>query len=232
MASKSPAALSATGEVSPAPEQGQGAEAASSTAPMPEPSFLPQPEPKPVASSDAEPLTEVSLDGGGHSRESGEAEFELWVEADLEAAWCLEGAAPAGDQSKSRSQQDDLDAESDPTQGGQNWKGECRTSCLRRRWDDFEALGHSNHTLKLEGPAGEGLAGSAFGGADSLRLEVALEVLGIPPGSEPTSHELASAFRQKSRTCHPDKVDKAGATDDFNRLVVAYQTATRHFGAR
>jgi len=186
--------------------------------PEPEPALMP--EPKGLGQSEvANPLSPTG---------SCDAEFEMWVETDLQAEWCLEDNSnsqsrgrrePTGDSSASASQM--------------SWKDGCCTAALRRRWEDFEALGHSNHTLNLAGGGGEGeglVDGNQDGtGSGSMSSQAALEVLGLPTSREPDAQELASAFRQRSRTCHPDK---AGTADEFNLLVMAYQTATKRFGAR
>lgn len=54
----------------------------------------------------------------------GEVDYELWVEAELDSAWCLEQDSNA------------------------SWRGECQTSSVRRKWDDFVAL---------EGPRAAGI---------------------------------------------------------------------------
>ncbi|CAE8589135.1 unnamed protein product, partial [Polarella glacialis] len=165
--------------------------------------------------------------------EGDDLEFELWVEADLDAAWCLEAPMPAvsgregenaspGSGSRTTGEEPALPqpppqplpkgegaeaeaegrsyfdlSESGPDAPGSSataafasggsgggWKDDCRTACLRRRWDDFEALGHSNQKLSLDGSPGDwpgGAAGTGFGDAGTLPLEAALEILGIDP---------------------------------------------------
>jgi len=123
--------------------------------------------------------------GGGGGAVSGlddGLEFEIWVETDLQASWCLEDTG--GD-------------------GGSQWRESCQTASLRRRWEEFEALGHS------------GLVS-----AQTMSLEQALGILGLPEGA--SAAQLASAFRSLSRTCHPDKV---GPSEEFDALVAAYHLA-------
>jgi hypothetical protein len=104
-------------------------------------------------------------------------EYELWVETELDAEWCIDG-----------------DSE-------HNWRQKCQTATLTRRWEDFEALGKST------GP--------------TLTLPEALKILGI---FEASDKSIASAFRRRSRECHPDR---RGSNEEFNDLVVAYKTALK-----
>eukprot|EP00927_Polykrikos_kofoidii_P043631 TRINITY_DN3770_c0_g1_i1.p1 TRINITY_DN3770_c0_g1~~TRINITY_DN3770_c0_g1_i1.p1 ORF type:complete len:222 (-),score=41.77 TRINITY_DN3770_c0_g1_i1:189-854(-) len=111
--------------------------------------------------------------------EEEEPEFELWVEANLEAGWCLEDNGTAG-----------------------QWRDACQTPCLRRRWDEFEMLGHS---VNANGP---------------MTVSEAYQTLGLPDDCDDVS-QVASAFRCKSRACHPDKA--AGNFEEFNKVTIAYQ---------
>jgi len=117
--------------------------------------------------------------------EDAEQDFELWVETDLSVGWCLESGA-----------------------GCQGWKDRCSTATVRRRWEEFEALGKSS---SLEG----------------MSLREALAVLGLEEGA--TAGSVASTFRQLCRKCHPDKVGGDGA-EGFNRLAEAYQVARASLG--
>eukprot|EP00931_Biecheleriopsis_adriatica_P077718 TRINITY_DN51221_c0_g1_i1.p1 TRINITY_DN51221_c0_g1~~TRINITY_DN51221_c0_g1_i1.p1 ORF type:complete len:320 (+),score=37.02 TRINITY_DN51221_c0_g1_i1:32-961(+) len=179
-------------------------------------SLAPLPEPEPCSwQLEPEPcqLAEGSAPAGADN-----LEFELWVEAELEAGWCLPDPSASANESKG---------------GGSSSSANCQSGgSLRRRWEDFEALGHSNHTLKLDDSAGEGMAGTILGPSDHLPIEVALQVLGLDPASEPSSAQIHAAFRQKSLTCHPDKVDKVNSSDEFNVLVAAYQRARDRFSAK
>lgn len=167
--------------------------------------------------------------------EGQDLEFELWVEANLQAEWCLED--------NSKSKEPDHDAPEAPASGGGEeesplgscesgggWKERCRTSYVRRRWEDFEALGHSNYTLPIDVDRG-GLSDASprldIPRRDlppMLTLEASLEILGLPNDTQVEASQLASAFRLKSRSCHPDK---DGTTEQFNSLVVAYQSAQK-----
>lgn len=111
-------------------------------------------------------------------------EFEIWVETDLQASWCLEDTG-SGD--------------------APQWRGSCQTASLRRRWEEFEALGQSGAL-----------------GTQDLTVKEALELLGLPQTA--TGAQLSSAFRSQSRHCHPDKVGPSAA---FDMLVAAYQVAQR-----
>merc|ERR1712025_1434820 len=96
-------------------------------------------------------------------------EFEIWVETDIQADWCLE----------------------DTTNQRGQWRDGCSTGSLRRRWEEFVALGQSG-SLGTE-----------------LTFSEALEVLGLPETAD--ASQLASAFRRRCRECHPDK---AGSADE------------------
>mmetsp|Transcript_8158 Transcript_8158/g.23962 ORF Transcript_8158/g.23962 Transcript_8158/m.23962 type:complete len:118 (+) Transcript_8158:165-518(+) len=101
----------------------------------------------------------------------------------MEASWCLESGA-----------------------GEREWLDGCRTSSLRRRWDDFEAL-----TKPCSAPAA---------GAGCARE--ALASLGLPADAD--CGQLASAFRRRALACHPDK---EGCADAFTSLVSSYKAAQR-----
>lgn len=139
----------------------------------------------------------ASIAGGAHDSSSGpctcelvagqgdDLEFEIWVETDLQASWCLEDTGGAAASSQ--------------------WRGSCQTGLLRRRWEEFEALGQAD----------------VLGSAEMLPEE-ALHVLGLPPDA--SASQLAHAFRNQSRVCHPDKVGPSAA---FDALVTAYHVAQR-----
>lgn len=124
-------------------------------------------------------------------------EFELWVETDLEASWCLE---------------DECSAAARLREG--EWRDACRTSSLRRRWEDFEALA----SLRKPTPAGSKVERCRR--RPSTRE--AFKTLGLDIDADVEASKLASTFRQLSLKMHPDK---AGSTEAFNALVDAYQVA-------
>merc|ERR1719215_882441 len=61
----------------------------------------------------------------GNPKEEEDLEFELWVETDIDAAWCLPG---------------DEDGANQAAVGDTMWRQDCTTSTMRRTWDDFELL--------------------------------------------------------------------------------------------
>lgn len=85
------------------------------TAVMPEPKAL-MPEPR---------MPETTTPVVQNSIIEDELDFDLMVETDLDAAWCLE------------SNQKDAG----------KWRGNCQTASIRRKWEDFETLGQSQATL-------------------------------------------------------------------------------------
>mmetsp|Transcript_17209 Transcript_17209/g.38929 ORF Transcript_17209/g.38929 Transcript_17209/m.38929 type:complete len:188 (+) Transcript_17209:36-599(+) len=154
-------------------------------------------EPAVDAAKPPEPEPTVAAAGGGkmYDEDAGadctggeEPEFELWVETDIEASWCL----------------------GEPELEARTWRDNCSTATLRRRWDEFEALGKTNSS-----------AGT------STSVNEALELLGVPEDAD--AQQIASAFRHRSKACHPDK---AGCADDFNSLVSAYQAAQQALATR
>jgi hypothetical protein len=129
----------------------------------------------------------------GSEGRSGSGDFELWVETDINAAWCLE------DNSGSTSQ----------------WRDACQTSILRRRWEEFEALGQQ-----------------VISGSSELSYSEALELLGLSEGVNPA--QVASAFRQQSRSCHPDKVPASdlAASAKFAELSAAYEMVQKSLSSK
>jgi len=129
-----------------------------------------------------------------------EPDFELWVETDLEAAWCLEAS---------------LETET-------AWRESCSTAKLRRRWDDFETLtqrqvsGSSRgHVSKARGLAEPRSLGQTVTEKKSLRL------LSLKEGC--TEAEVRARFRQLCLTCHPDK---GGTSGRFEAILEAYRCLT------
>lgn len=124
-----------------------------------------------------------------------DTEFELWVETDLSASWCLETP---------------LQEAADATK---QWQKKCSTAKLRRCWEDFAALGNTfdagvsggqmsfQDALQILGLGGDGKmqptlceVSSAFrrkareqhpdkvgAGVDFHRLQTALQVVRASP---------------------------------------------------
>lgn len=133
-------------------------------------------------------------------RESLGLDFELWVETDLDPAWCLEGSRqqdqPCADQ------QDQPCADKQPQQHAcDSWRTSCTTSTITRSWDEFE---------KLSRPAACLAAGVAPVDAEAKRA--CFEALGL--AEDATSADLARAFRQKALLCHPDKQCNLDGSED------------------
>lgn len=114
----------------------------------------------------------------GDSGDSGESDFEVWVETDLDAAWCVEGSETG------------------------SWRSRCSTSKLKRKWEEFVALGHSAGPLD-----------------SSMSLQDALDKLGLAPENL-TMAEARSAFRRKAREQHPDKASESAS---FLLLTAAFE---------
>jgi hypothetical protein len=126
-----------------------------------------------------------------------DVEFDLWVETELQAAWCIE----------------------DPASVGCDWKKTCQTSSVSLRWEDFEALpNHNSSVSKVSSISG-----------DILDVHEAFKRLGLDEKAEVS--QLASAFRQLSLRCHPDKAGPESA-ESFNTLVVAYELARQYADRR
>lgn len=145
-----------------------------------------------------------------------EPEFELWVETELEAAWCLED-------------NDGKDAKKE------SWKESCQTSTVTRRWDEFEALGEPEARRR---PGGKRQSVAArFAGLEQRRkgptaVEAAhLRVLGLEESESwpPDEEEVRAAFKRRSVQCHPDK---GGSADEFSAIVAAYNCLTGASGRR
>lgn len=126
---------------------------------------------------------------GNQSAIARDVDFEIWVETDIQPSWCLDvGDGDAG-----------------------HWRGACQTASLRRKWEEFEALGQQ-----------------VIPGITDISMREALELLGLPEDLDlgQVQEQAASAFRQQSRSCHPDKNGGADS-DKFQALVAAYQVIQR-----
>lgn len=146
---------------------------------------IPEPEPKTMteeAASELRHAADVPVTHGAQRTEE-PVDFELWVEADLEASWCLEDEC--------------AEARLSPADG--TWRDNCSTSTLRRRWDDFEVLSAAKE------PA------FASKKAEKCRLTTseAFATLGLDKDVE--ASELATTFRQLSLKAHPDKAGSTEA---------------------
>lgn len=110
-------------------------------------------------------------------------EFDLWVETDLDIAWCVE---PPG--------QDCLA----PGDDKRAWAAACRTSQLRRRWADFERLPNASNVRPRPTEGGHAAKDQCF------------RMLGLP--EDAGLADLSKAFRRRALQLHPDK-DSAGAEE-------------------
>lgn len=163
-------------------------------------------------SPQAEPPAIVLADGaefGALAEAEGtggeDPEFELWVETELEASWCLE------DNSVSASHDEP-------------WREACQTSMVRRRWDEFEALPGSPTGSRRRSsaglPASPAVAAPGEPALGPAQIAAAnLRVLGLPEDADEA--QVRAAFRRRSLECHPDK---GGSADDFQSVVKAYQS--------
>jgi len=144
---------------------------------------IPEPEPKTVTEEAAYALRAVDVAATHDAQRTEDVEFELWVETDLEASWCLEDECSAD-----RLSPDDS-----------TWRDSCSTATLRRRWDDFEVLSANRKPAQ---PSSK---------AEKCRLTTskAFETLGLDKDVE--ASELAATFRQLSLKAHPDKAGSAEA---------------------
>lgn len=125
-------------------------------------------------------------------------EFELWVETELEAAWCLE----------------------DSSTGPGPWRGVCQTSTVRRRWEEFEALGGVRHSgLRPGERCGEVAWSAACPEGSACSTVASLSTLGLPGDADEA--QVRAAFRRCFLTSHPDK---GGSVDAFNNVLKAYRS--------
>ncbi|CAK0907221.1 unnamed protein product [Prorocentrum cordatum] len=121
-------------------------------------------------------------------------------QGEVKADWCLEGGGASGSSGAG--------AGAGADDGAAHWRAACHTASIRRRWDEFEALG--------------GRASNPQGSQAGLTVPQAFEALGLTEGA--TAAELAASFRRLSREHHPDKVGSSGA---FNALTAAHEVAKR-----
>lgn len=134
--------------------------------------------------------------GGGS-----DLEFELMVETNLEADWCLKDNSKEGDSQDS-------------------WRESCHTSTIKRNWDDFEAMGQQRAAAAVTRAAEAPHAAKARRAVvDPKAIEASLQVLGLHTGA--SQDQVRAAFHQKCLTCHPDK---GGSSVEFDQLLRAYQT--------
>jgi len=150
----------------------------------------PEPAAEPTVANDTVPLegeaaTSDWLERLPQSANEDEPDFELWVEAEIQADWCLGSLHPCSIQ---------------PT---------CTTSTLRRRWEDFEELvapscktrdNHIKHTC-LPGDSLQSLSTLGVAkGADSKEIRSAFRHLARvchpdkPEGSKEAFHDLVTAY--------------------------------------
>ena len=97
------------------------------------------PSPDPISGNNCSLAPERALDPSGRpaaadaavdtSAEEAGWEFDLLVETDLDAGWCLSSGDPDAGQ----------------------WQRTCQTAAVRRWWGDFEALGQSKICSSAEG---------------------------------------------------------------------------------
>lgn len=152
----------------------------------------------------------------GHEQEE-KAEFEIWVETEIESAWCL---------------QQDGDSSSLPSSN--KWREDCQTSTLRRRWNEFEEMTQQRRsgfgcsdgrrpsaTLGAEGKAAScgTHAPRMLGGGPVFedRRVASLRVLGLPTTANEA--QVKAAYHKHCLAYHPDK---GGDPAQFNALVAAY----------
>lgn len=145
---------------------------------------------------------------------SSEPDFELWVETELQADWCLEAATPQG------MPQPEVSTESAP--GAGEWRGSCRTSSIRRRWDDFEALMQQGKRTSYTYSSKASQFDSEVGRVLSPKQASACQrVLGLSEGS--TEDQVRAAFRRLCLASHPDK---GGSNAKFEAVLDAYRALT------
>lgn len=145
--------------------------------------------------------------------EAEEADFEIWVEVELDNAWCLE----YDNESACTDSSSGCSSPSSNSSGGK-WRDACQTATLRRRWSDFEDL--------AEAPRQKKLKTSCRGVPRALpRLPAeasVLRLLGLPEGAEidgVDAAQLRAAYHKRCLACHPDK---GGDAAQFNTLVATY----------
>merc|ERR1712039_295907 len=122
-------------------------------------------------------------------------EFEMWVEAELEAGWCLKG--------------DDETTSTDISPQEISWRDSCATATVLRKWDDFESLmTQRERDARLHGKTL----------APTMDVQESWHTLGLNEGA--SLAEIKAAFRRCTRECHPDK---GGTEEAFCKLIAAYQ---------
>jgi hypothetical protein len=146
-----------------------------------------------------------------------EAECEMWVESEIESAWCIQEDGSSSNPSSSN-----------------KWREACQTSTLRRRWNEFEEMtqqrgsgyGSSDGRRPSSTPGVEGKAASCgihapqMLGGDPVfegRRLASLRLLGLP--TEASAAQVKAAYHKHCFACHPDK---GGDPTQFNALVDAY----------
>jgi len=133
----------------------------------------------------------------GRSEEEN-VEFELWVETEIDAAWCLPGEESKADGAAADSAV---------------WRQECTTSTLRRRWEDFDTM---NPKSLLPG---DKTLVEALGklGLPPQTNEVDAEMIS-------SAFRKMSLTCHPDKAAAPDK---AKCVERFNALVSAYEVAQR-----
>eukprot|EP00746_Dinoflagellata_sp_MGD_P137263 gnl/MRDRNA2_/MRDRNA2_71081_c0_seq1.p1 gnl/MRDRNA2_/MRDRNA2_71081_c0~~gnl/MRDRNA2_/MRDRNA2_71081_c0_seq1.p1 ORF type:complete len:218 (+),score=55.00 gnl/MRDRNA2_/MRDRNA2_71081_c0_seq1:205-858(+) len=118
-------------------------------------------------------------------------EFELWVETDLDAGWCLENN---GNRNAAQVSTNKID-----------WRSECATSTIKRRWCEFEELAKVVDRQDLQQCEG-------------------FVALGLSHLTEISAANVDAAFRRLALEQHPDK---GGSMEAFQALVNARESAQR-----
>eukprot|EP00440_Ansanella_granifera_P030288 gb/GFBE01032909.1/.p1 GENE.gb/GFBE01032909.1/~~gb/GFBE01032909.1/.p1 ORF type:complete len:229 (+),score=34.32 gb/GFBE01032909.1/:1-687(+) len=155
------------------------------------------------ASSSADQCTEEAQ-MCQHAHEEEGTDFELWVETELDASWCLE---------------------SDALPTLQSWKESCQTASIRRPWGEFERLTERSRISRsprrkseachAEDANGNRILGQGPQGKANLRA------LGLKEGA--TEAQVRAQFRKLCLACHPDK---GGSSKKFEKVLDAYRALT------
>ena len=124
-------------------------------------------------------------------------EFELWVETDIDTAWCLPGDESGANQAAA------ADA---------MWRQDCTTSTIRRTWADFELLDKPSKRV------GDITLQEAMG---KLGLPLTDEVDAEKVAS---AFRRLSLTCHPDKVTMPDKTH---CVERFNAIVSAYQVAQR-----
>jgi len=152
---------------------------------------------QPYLCGEPTPETEQEVKVGVGSPEEDNLEFELWVETDIDAAWCLPGNEAEANQDTA------IDA---------TWRQDCTTSTMRRSWEDFERLGKpGNHV-------GDRTLQEAF---DKLGLRLTDE---LDAKKAASAFRRLSLTCHPDKVTTPNKTR---CEESFDALVSAYQVVQR-----